>query len=336
MFGTLPYALLSSYNDGIPHSPDGELNKTEKLLSQPYFQVEAVVFFICGVLLALKMLMMIPIAFVQDSVLKKSNILSYLFVPTSTRSAGFMKQAATKKINLMIERARSMHFKTQLGEPVSVLDQFMLCGQTTEPCGGLFWTWKEILSGRLLHFHGIWLQSSLLVGQEGQIMILLFGLALGIWGAVQLGEGLAHQRKQLESEPPSSLRDQVLYFTPLPWNVYVSFGVGIGTAGIVGVTLLALYIPSTIATVLKLRTGVISTFREPTKFGGFRASADTICYNVGNMIYALLGSTSFFFILAGGFVFLLVWTPTQGFFSTYSSTLALWACMESFMQSKVD
>ena len=104
-------------------------------------------------------------------------------------------------------------------------------------------------------------------------MVLLFGFVLGVWGAMQLGKSLAEQRKQLELEPPSYLRDQALYLTPYPWDVYVSFGVGLGIAGIIGTVLLALYIPSTVCTVLKLRTGAISTFRDPAKFGGFRASA---------------------------------------------------------------
>mmetsp|Transcript_5806 Transcript_5806/g.12622 ORF Transcript_5806/g.12622 Transcript_5806/m.12622 type:complete len:968 (-) Transcript_5806:4825-7728(-) len=313
-FGTLPYSLLKSYAEGIPHSPDGVLTEIETLLSQPYFKLMAVLFFVFGLLLALKMLLEIPMLCIPESVAKKSPVLSYLFIPSSKRSAAATKQAATRKINRMIGQARTMHFKTQLGAPVSALDQYFLCGQTSQSSGGLFWTWKEIFSGRLVNTHGVWLHSNLLIGQEGQVIVLSFGLALGIWGGIQLGESLAKQREALEQEPPSYLRDQSLYFTPYPWNVYVSFGVGLAIAGIIGASLLALYIPSTVATVMKLRTGVISTFRSPTKFGVYRTAADTICYNAGNMVYAVIGSTSLFFLLGAGAVFLLVWKPTQDFF----------------------
>ena len=278
-FGAVPFLLLTSYVRDIPHSPDGVLTETEKLLSQPYFELLSIIFFVFGSLLAAKTVLMIPAGLIPTSAVKNSSLLSYLFVPSSTRSASFTKQAATKKINKMIDQARSMHFKTQLGRAISPLDQFMLCGMSSEDCGGLIWTWKEIISGRLVSTHGIWLQSSLLVGQEGQIIVLVFGLVLAVWGAMRIAEGLAQQRRDLESQPPSYLRDQALYFTPYPWVIWVSFGVGVAVAGIIGTALVLLYIPSNTATVFKLRTGVISTFRSPAKFAGYRKNADVTCYN---------------------------------------------------------
>ena len=278
-FGALPFLLLSSYVRDIPHSPDGVLTDTEKLLSQPYFKLLSIIFFVFGTLLAAKTVLMIPAGLIPTSAVKNSSFLSYLFVPSSTRSASFTKQAATKKINKMIDQARTMHFKKQLGRPISPLDQFMLCGMSTEDCGGLLWTWKEIISGRLVNTHGIWLQSSLLVGQEGQIIVLIFGLVLAVWGAMRIAEELAQQRRDLESDPPSYLRDQALYFTPYPWVIWVSFGVGTAIAAIIGTTLVLLYIPSNTATVFKLRTGVIGTFRNPVNFAGYRKNADVICYN---------------------------------------------------------
>ena len=68
-----------------------------------------------------------------------------------------------------------------------------------------------------------------------------------------------------------------------------------------------------LATVLKLRSGAIETLSDPG-FNLFRTAADVICYNVGNMIYALVGSTGLFFILSGGVAFLLMWLPTRQFF----------------------
>ena len=283
----MPFLLLTSYVQDIPHSPDGILNETEKILSQPYFKLLSVIFFVFGCLLAAKTILMMPAGLIPTSAIKNSSFLSYVFVPSSTRSAFFTKQAASKKINKMLDQARSMHFKTQLGRPISPMDHFMLCGMSTEDCGGLLWTWKEIVSGRLVTTHGIWLQSNLLVGQEGQIIVLVFGLVLAIWGAMRIAEEVAQQRRDLESEPPSYLRDQALYFTPYPWVIWVSFGVGVAIAAIIGSALVLLYLPSNTATVLKLRAGVIGTFRDPVKFSDYRKSADAICYNGKYCHYAL-------------------------------------------------
>ena len=277
-FGAFPFLLLSAYVRDIPHSPDGVMTETEELLSQPYFRLIAIIFFIFGSLLATKCVLMIPTGLIPTSSIKGSRLLSYLFVPSSTRHASFTKEAATRKINKVIDQARSMHFKTQLGRPISPLDQFILCGMSTESRGGLLWTWKEIVSGRLLSTHGIWLQSSLLVGQEGQIVVLVFGLVLAVWGAMQLAENAAQQRRDLEIEPPSYLRDQALYVTPYPWVIWASFGAGVAVAAMIGITLVLLYIPSNTATVFKLRSGVIGSFRDP-KFATYRKNADVICYN---------------------------------------------------------
>ena len=131
---------------------------------------------------------------------------------------------------------------------------------------------KQIRSKRLLKEHGIWLPSNLAVGQEGQVIVLAFFLLLGVFGAIQSAEAAGDRRAELESEPPTRYTETGLYYIPEPWVIIYSFAAGLAVACIVGCCLILLYIPSTISTIMQLRTGRIKTLTNP-KFEQYRSAA---------------------------------------------------------------
>jgi hypothetical protein len=112
-----------------------------------------------------------------------------LFLTSHIRRTAAIKQAGTRKVNVILENAAKLHQKIERTEdqkytsmPSSLrgesgdhaFENFVLHGEKREPAGSLGWTWRIILSGRLFDTEGIWLPTRLLIFQGGQI---LFGAA---------------------------------------------------------------------------------------------------------------------------------------------------------------
>lgn len=76
------------------------------------------------------------------------------------------------------------------------------------------------------------------------------------------------------------------------------------------VCLVLVYLPTTASTVMRLRCGVIPSLRDP-HFPKYRLAPDTVAYNLGNTIYALVGSASVFFLIFGLVIFFSVWPYTK-------------------------
>ena len=167
------------------------------------------------------------------------------------------------------------------------------------------------LSTLLVIFLGIWLQSRLCIAQECQVIILLFGLVLCIWGSTSLGEQAARKRAEIQAEPESALKDEALRFVPERWVVEATFAFGGVFAIGVAVVIILVYLPSTVATILALRSGKIATYRDQQHFFLNRKAGDKVFYNVANAVYALIGSASLFFVLFGGILFLFLWPVTS-------------------------
>jgi hypothetical protein len=68
------------------------------------------------------------------------------------------------------------------------------------------------------------------------------------------------------------------------------------------------YIPSTVSTVMKLRSGIIPTFRDPN-FQQYRSSLDYVTYVLGSMVWGVLYSAFLMAVLTFGLVFLFL-SPT--------------------------
>eukprot|EP00566_Odontella_aurita_P000604 CAMPEP_0113562302 /NCGR_PEP_ID=MMETSP0015_2-20120614/20451_1 /TAXON_ID=2838 /ORGANISM="Odontella" /LENGTH=373 /DNA_ID=CAMNT_0000464183 /DNA_START=92 /DNA_END=1213 /DNA_ORIENTATION=- /assembly_acc=CAM_ASM_000160 len=118
------------------------------------------------------------------------------------------------------------------------------------------------------------------------------------------------KRQEIEEHQDGSLKEWALYWVPEGWMIWVAGMPALIFSTAVGGFIILVYIPSMIGTVLKLRSGVIGSLHDP-HFPKFRASADTIFYNVSNMVYALLGSVGFMWLLVAVIIFLFVWKPTS-------------------------
>ena len=131
---------------------------------------------------------------------------------------------------------------------------------------------QQFRSKRLLKQYGIWLPSNLAVGQEGQIIALIFRFIVGLVGMFESARAAEERRTELEQEPESITRDTALYYIPEPWVIFYSFIAGVGVSGIIGCCLILVYAPSTVATIMKLRSGQIKTLTNPKQQeyrGGF-------------------------------------------------------------------
>lgn len=146
------------------------------------------------------------------------------------------------------------------------------------------------------------------------ILLILFIVVLR-FEVIDFAQEMDQRRREIEAEEDSSLKDWALYWVPEGWMIWVSGMPALIFSALVGVGLILVYIPSMIGTVLKLRSGVIGSLHDP-HFPKYRASADTIFYNVSNMVYALLGSVGFMFLLVALIIFLFLWEPTKDFMTT--------------------
>jgi len=97
---------------------------------------------------------------------------------------------------------------------------------------------------------------------------------------------------------------------PEKWMIRVTSSVAITTATFISLATAIVYIPSSIHTVMKFRSGVIPSLRDP-HFIQYRKSLESMTYLMGCMFWGLLSTTILITILVAGVVFLLVWQGTR-------------------------
>lgn len=188
----------------------------------------------------------------------------------------------------------------------------------TERCGGFFWTWRRIYNTELFADEGVWLQSRLYVIQAAQLVISVFLGFFFFYGTALIADQAEESRKTLDDV--ENLPQWVLDFVPTRQQVYYALYPASSIAMLVVVGLITVYIPSTVNTILKLRSGVLPSLHDPLFFK-YRKSAATVYVNVGNAIFAMFGASLLFFFLIGGFLFLCIWPFTQPLIKS----IAAWA-----------
>jgi hypothetical protein len=178
----------------------------------------------------------------------------------------------------------------------------------SERCGGFLWTWKRIWNTELFADEGVWIQSRLYVIQVAQFFITLF-LGVFYFGGINIvADKAAEARAELETI--SGLPQWVLDFVPTRSEVYRALYPAASIAMIVPLAILQIYIPSTVSTILKLRSGVFPSLHDPL-FSKFRVAPDTVSTNVGNGVYAMFGASVLFFAIVALFLFMIIWPTTQ-------------------------
>jgi len=175
-------------------------------------------------------------------------IIGLLFVTSDVIGAARSKKAATRKVNLMLDNASSMHTtpdtvnedgedksaddditdmkRCRPGRTISlhkaksdaVFQNFTLRGERYETAGSLIWAWKHLLNRDLFDVEGIWLPSRLSVFQFGMAIIgVAFSFAL-----FRIIEPLADLADQatLELERSVSRFENIPRFERYPQWVY--------------------------------------------------------------------------------------------------------------------
>ena len=272
------------YEEGIPHDEGGKLNDLERLVQGFYFQLGVRVYLAFGLVLCLFMLRFIFQMCVSREFIRNNRVLRALTLPYGVRRATDTKRASTRKINSVLANAVKMHFRDWNGVKVTAAERFIIEPERSMRVGGLIWSWWNLLTRKLSTHHGIWLQSRLSIAQECQVIVLLFSIALLVWGADSLASDAERKRAELQAEPDGPLKDEALRFVPEPWVIKATFAFGGFFAISVAIVIILIYLPSTVATILALRCGKIATFRDQDHFFLNRKASDKVFYNVANAV----------------------------------------------------
>ncbi|CAJ1932922.1 unnamed protein product [Cylindrotheca closterium] len=97
---------------------------------------------------------------------------------------------------------------------------------------------------------------------------------------------------------------------PTPWLLTLTAAMGIIGGLIAALATTLVYIPSSIHTILKFRSGVIASLKDP-KFIDYRKNLHNQTYLIGSMFWGLIISTAIVTFLTAGITFLLVWPTTR-------------------------
>eukprot|EP00547_Thalassionema_nitzschioides_P006700 CAMPEP_0194218658 /NCGR_PEP_ID=MMETSP0156-20130528/24313_1 /TAXON_ID=33649 /ORGANISM="Thalassionema nitzschioides, Strain L26-B" /LENGTH=1129 /DNA_ID=CAMNT_0038948105 /DNA_START=84 /DNA_END=3473 /DNA_ORIENTATION=- len=244
--------------------------------------------------------------------LRKNMFLKQIMLSSNTLRTAKQKKAATNKINLMIENAYQLHLNAEKSlldganaEHQTILN-FVVNGEKQVRCGGLIWTWKGLLKKTIFSDEGVWFHARLMIAQTMQVIVsVLIGI---FWyeGTFALADKVEKDRLKAEEEGNKF----ALGLIPTRGAIVYPFMIG----GIITLSfmllLILVYVPTTAAMVLKFRSGVLPSLHDPY-FKRFRKCPDAIYFNSGNMIYGLVGSSSLFFFIFAGLLFLVAWEPTR-------------------------
>jgi hypothetical protein len=277
---------LFYYEAGIPHDPSGSLNELERLVQGFYFQLALQIYLAFGLILCAFMFIFVLQICAPKDAMTRNRIIKAMTFHFSLHKATDVKRSCTRKLNNLLSNAVDLHWKDWFGVKVTAAERFVLEPKKTVRIGGLFWTWRNWWTRKLSNTYGIWLHSRLAIAQECQIIVLLFSIVLLGFGGSTLARDADAKREELALEPDSNpLKEDALRFVPEGWVVKASFAFGGFFAISAGAILILVYMPSTVSTIMALRSGKIATFDDPEQFKIYRQSADTVYYNVGNAIY---------------------------------------------------
>jgi hypothetical protein len=165
-----------------------------------------------------------------------------------------LKQAASKKIDVLLRNARQMHVPLETkGERDStgltnyllesqrnpVFQNYTIFGEGHEDAASLLWTWKQLYSGRLFDTEGIWLPSRLWIFQLGQV-----GLAGFIFVALfKFIKRAVKEADKTKEALPSGLPQWVYDIVPTGREVKFALIPAAWVALLICASLILLYIP---------------------------------------------------------------------------------------------
>ena len=121
----------------------------------------------------------------------------------------------------------------------STMRNFVLRGERFERCGGLFWTWHELLRGNLHSTEGIWYNTRLIIMQVAQVSIGILVSIIMLLSVPKIADEAEKAREDLDPDTPQWAIDLL----PTRTMVYRSLFPASFTAIFVMVLLIGVYIP---------------------------------------------------------------------------------------------
>jgi hypothetical protein len=217
---------------------------------------------------------------VLSSTMQNSN---WILVPGMIRLESKVKRAASFKMNLMVRNACEIHRTAQFdggsshgkGETMygKALLAFTRCSDRTVALAG-FQTWKKLYSGALFEEDGIWFSTRMLAGNLAQCtLFLVVGALFVVFYGSEFFQTLLADIDNLGS----SLR----------WRVTLPLWLGIICSELAVFLIIATYIPSTVCTIQKLRSGGIGTLHS-NRFHNLRLAVDQSTLVFGAMFWGTL------------------------------------------------
>jgi len=274
IYTLVPLFIYLWYVSGIPHDESGKLDQLEKDMQALPIRTMVVLFVICSIFTTYGLLKVLVSTLIPKDWLGNKPKLKSFFQPKILFRTGEIKRAGTVKLNNMVMNAFKLHNRKAKGADAEqeVMANFIIRGESLESTGGLFWTWKRIFNRDLFKFEGVWLHSRFVVGQIGQIITVILIFIFFAFFTRECVISAENTRQRLIDDGAS---DYILAWVPESWTIYGSCIIGSFVASVVGVTLILLYAPNTISTILKLRSGVIPSLHDP-HFQKYRVSTDMV------------------------------------------------------------
>ena len=170
----------------------------------------------------------------------------------SVRGYTSMKRAANYKLTKLLINAYVLHnpnaskYFNEKNESVDTtskddiaMKNFVLYGDQREPSGGVFWTWKRLLTRSLFEEDGVWISSRLVVIQCAQLIASALVVGIMVFVVPAYEDDVRKARNELPKDLPSWVYRTV----PEPWMVPTSLYPAAACAGAVCAGLIVLYIP---------------------------------------------------------------------------------------------
>lgn len=107
-----------------------------------------------------------------------------------------------------------------------------------------------------------------------------------------------------------AVEDATEEYKPEEWMVKLSMSIGTLFAFFAGMALAVVYIPSTTSTILKFRSGVLPSLRDPD-FVKYRATLEDITFLLGTIFWGVFFTAFLSVFLFGGLTFFLCWQFTR-------------------------
>ncbi len=291
VFTIVPYLfIVESYKSGIPHGEFGEETNLDRTVLSGWFQVAIDIYLAYGLLLLIFIPKHVAGHHCSQSDSSLRNPIRRQFLSTDLKRSSATKRAATRKINSMLQNAKLLHM--QCGDQCDrqgVIAKYLTCVDRYSDAGGVLWSFRMLLTDKLLCEHGVWIQSTLAVAQEGQVLVFVLLITILLYETAYFAEYTENLISEVETTRNNDfVKDLVLWYIPRSDVIRKSSYVGIAFATSVGIVLIVLYLPSTVSTVLKLRSGALPSMDDEFFTKKYRYSADTTYYNLGKFILKFL------------------------------------------------